>query len=356
MNHLLKKTLASVLSAGMLLSFIPSAYAEDNIGDLDGDGDVTSADALMALRISAGLQESNENLLAVADIDGDGSITSADALGILRSSAGFLPSDNADDGKLQDILNALVKPGSSYNEYKAYFPTTEFTEKIEGNKIVITAAGEGNNSINDSFEMVREGDYLVYHSSNQNSFFGALLLMDVGEAVAETLGMDSRLMPNYMNGMIQSDIKSDKFFAVKNKDGSIDYKLYIAAPFEMKELEQMYVGDSMLSYAEPLTDEMSISYVWNTGKLTIIMNARDKGMTLFVKEYGTLDDLAVKSVINIVKAYQPNGYQTLVNNFTKFESTSNSAYSVDANPGESVILEYDNEKEKDYSYGIIEIK
>ena len=59
------------------------------IGDADGDKYITSADALTALRISAGLDISNEKKTKVCDIDKDGHVTSADALDILRHSAGL---------------------------------------------------------------------------------------------------------------------------------------------------------------------------------------------------------------------------------------------------------------------------
>ena len=64
-----------------------SVESEAILGDLDHDGVVNSADALKALRISAGLEESEDDALTIGDIDGDGQITSADALEILRYSA-----------------------------------------------------------------------------------------------------------------------------------------------------------------------------------------------------------------------------------------------------------------------------
>ena len=58
-------------------------------GDVNGDGQVTAADARLVLRISASL-ESLENVgttLVVADITGDGKITAADARAVLRKAA-----------------------------------------------------------------------------------------------------------------------------------------------------------------------------------------------------------------------------------------------------------------------------
>ena len=56
-------------------------------GDPDGDGEITVADALIALRVAAKLAEATPEKLATCDIDGDGEITVADALKILRVAA-----------------------------------------------------------------------------------------------------------------------------------------------------------------------------------------------------------------------------------------------------------------------------
>ena len=58
-------------------------------GDIDGDEEISSADALMILRIGVGLEEITPEQFAIADVDGDDDITSADALAVLRFSAGF---------------------------------------------------------------------------------------------------------------------------------------------------------------------------------------------------------------------------------------------------------------------------
>ena len=56
-------------------------------GDPDGDGEITVADALSALRVAAKLAEPTPELIACCDTDGDGEITVADALAILRVAA-----------------------------------------------------------------------------------------------------------------------------------------------------------------------------------------------------------------------------------------------------------------------------
>ena len=60
------------------------------LGDVDGDGQVTSSDALLVLRVSVLMENSTEELVKLADVDGDGSLTSADALELLRYSVGLI--------------------------------------------------------------------------------------------------------------------------------------------------------------------------------------------------------------------------------------------------------------------------
>ena len=58
-------------------------------GDLDGNGEVDSIDALMVLRQIVGLEEFTPQQMTAADVDQDGDITSADALVILRFKVGL---------------------------------------------------------------------------------------------------------------------------------------------------------------------------------------------------------------------------------------------------------------------------
>ena len=58
-------------------------------GDIDGDGNVTAADARLALRASVESEDLSEGQKLAADMDGDGKITAADAREILRKSVGL---------------------------------------------------------------------------------------------------------------------------------------------------------------------------------------------------------------------------------------------------------------------------
>lgn len=67
------------------------------IGDVDGDGEVTAADALLALRYVMGLAELDEAQLAQADVNGDGEVTIVDSLLIQRYAMGVIESFPVED-------------------------------------------------------------------------------------------------------------------------------------------------------------------------------------------------------------------------------------------------------------------
>lgn len=58
-------------------------------GDADGNGSVTIADAILALRFSMGLIDESALSTDAADMDGNGSVTIADAISILRMGMGL---------------------------------------------------------------------------------------------------------------------------------------------------------------------------------------------------------------------------------------------------------------------------
>ena len=62
-------------------------WADRVMGDADGDGTVTAADARLALRCSANLEQYTADNLKFMDADGDGTLTASDARIILRVSA-----------------------------------------------------------------------------------------------------------------------------------------------------------------------------------------------------------------------------------------------------------------------------
>ena len=256
------------------------------------------------------------------------------------------------DGSLQGVLDALKKDDSSYSTFKSSYPDAVFTETVNGDKLVITAKSDGEYDPNGSWEFVKDGDFITFHDGDSDDYTGTMLFMYVANAVADSLGMDPDLIAGYINGLSIMDIKSDKFVFTENEDGTHDIKLFMAAPFEMTELDQMIVDDMLLSDVEEL-DEESMNRTFSIGKVAINAHGDKKHFEIFVKEVGTLDAAAVKSVVNIVNAFKPDGYESFVENFTEFEDTNTETYTVESKADDETIMENIGYKDENSSYGFI---
>ncbi len=87
----MKKRVSAFIAVFILLitSLLPVNAASASLGDVDGNNEITAADARLALRASVGLEKLSEDKKKAADADKNGSITAADARLILRASVGL---------------------------------------------------------------------------------------------------------------------------------------------------------------------------------------------------------------------------------------------------------------------------
>lgn len=89
----------------ILVSLVVPVYAAGySIGDVDGNGTITAADARLALRASVGLEKLSVKQIIAADIDRKSGITASDARLILRASVGL------------ENLSAQNKPGTEVSD------------------------------------------------------------------------------------------------------------------------------------------------------------------------------------------------------------------------------------------------
>ena len=96
-NRVIRKLISVMIAAAILFALLPTgmtSYAKSIKGDPDGDGSVTVADALAALRVAAKLSPETPETISSCDVDGDGSVTVADALAILRVAAKLAPPES----------------------------------------------------------------------------------------------------------------------------------------------------------------------------------------------------------------------------------------------------------------------
>jgi hypothetical protein len=100
-----KSTSAVVSALAALLVF--SSYAGAQVcGDADGNGTVTVADGVQALRAAADLSSTCD---ADCDVDGDGNVTVTDGVNILRLAAELPVTGNCTGGNLETQVESLLE-------------------------------------------------------------------------------------------------------------------------------------------------------------------------------------------------------------------------------------------------------
>jgi hypothetical protein len=88
MNKFIKTGISLASAAVIAASAATTSFAVNYLGDVNNDGSVNSADALMILSYSVGLPNINIDLKK-ADVNGDGAVNSMDALNVLKISVGL---------------------------------------------------------------------------------------------------------------------------------------------------------------------------------------------------------------------------------------------------------------------------
>ena len=268
---------------------------------------------------------------------------------LLLAQAGQAEASDAVKG----IYDALVAEGSEYSQMKAlyteYFPGVTFTEALEGDGI--TLAASGSEDMNGSWTFTREGDALTA-TFGGDDFSGLSMAIYMVGAVGEYFDMNTDVIHGYINGLSALDIESDNF-AVDTDEatGDTTVRIGIAGPWDMKELDQMVIDPDMLGI-DPLGED-NTSTGSSIGKVMAIVNGNAEGATMLVGEYGELDDLAYRSIINLVSAMKPNGYEAFIADFTELADVQADGYTVTLNVDEAAVAEIIDDGKASYSYAII---
>ncbi len=105
----MKRLLSVIIAVIMVFTASLTIFAGyDMIGDVDGNGKITAADARSTLRVAARIEVFSDEQIAVADVDNSGDITASDARAILRVAAGLEAFEEKDEEEqLPDFVQAL---------------------------------------------------------------------------------------------------------------------------------------------------------------------------------------------------------------------------------------------------------
>lgn len=252
---------------------------------------------------------------------------------------------------VKGIFDALTAEGTDYSQTKAlyaeYYPETVYEETLEGDGFTIAVTG--NEYMDGSWTFTRDGDYLTASISGDD-FSGMMLVMEVVSAVGDYYGIDSTLMSGYVNGLSALDQESDNFSMVTDEAaGTYDVRIYIAAPWDMKELDQMVLDETVIS---PMEEGYS-STAAHLGKLMMVANDNGDSVTILLGEYDHLDDLALRSMVNAVSILKPEGWESFVANYTELSDSTFDNYTVTLNATEDMVSEIIDDANDNYEYAII---
>ena len=253
---------------------------------------------------------------------------------------------------LQGVYDALVAEGSQWNQmkqmYADYLPDATYAETVDGSGI--TLAISNTDYMDGSWTFTQDGDYLTADFA-ADDMSGAAMTIYVAQAVGDYLGMDSALVVPYINGLSTSGITND-YVRITQDDSGSHISLYIAGPWDMKELDEMAMTAENALYYDPLTEE-DTSCGGSIGKMLLVGNGNVDDFTILLGEYGGLDDLAFQSLINAVNVFQPAGYEDFIANYTELADAEAEGYTVRLNADEAAVTEIYEGANMDYSFAII---
>ena len=252
---------------------------------------------------------------------------------------------------VRGVFDALTAEDSYYNQTKAmyaeYYGDIQWEESVQDDSIVINISNSA--YMDGSWTFTQEGEYLTAAFDDED-YTGLSMAMSMLKAVGSYLGMETDVLNGYVNGLNFLGIKNDCFIMEQDEAaGTITVRINDAAPWDMAELNEMVLDEAVV---EPM-EEGYTSTAANFGKLMMVANAMDDGMVILLGEYGGLDDLAYRSIINVVSILKPAGWEDFTANYTKLADVEADAYTVKLDADMAAVNEIIDDAKESYSYAII---
>jgi len=248
-------------------------------------------------------------------------------------------------------LDVLLAEGSGYSDLKAvyaeYFPEAAFEETLAEDGFTLSISGTEYSD--GSWTFTRDGDALTA-SFGSEDLGGIGMTLYVVQAVGSALGMDPVLTSAYVNGLSALGLESDNFVYAEEGD-TATVRINIAGSWDMKELDEMVIGEATLAYG-PLGEE-STSVTGSIGRMMIVANGSAEDVTILLGEYAGLDELAWQSIVNAVGLLQPRGWEAFTADYAQLQDAEGDGYSVRLDVGLDEVRQIIDDPNEDYSYAII---
>ena len=249
-----------------------------------------------------------------------------------------------DASVMQGIFDKLTA-NADYAEWKSGFSATTFEEKLDGDSIVCSAAGE--EGMNGTFTFTLDGDYIV-NTTDEGDYSAYAIMTYLKEAVADYYGMNNMLMTGYIAGLESAGLEN-KYFYTESADGKSTTRLYAAGEWKMEGLDEMNVDEQALEYCDVLGENPNSFYI-NAGRITAASIGSADDLNLMVGEYGENTEKTLQAILAIVRKQQPNGYETFEKEFTELKETSGDGYAVFFGIPEEVAANHEYKAAEGYSY------
>lgn len=256
------KLIAILLVCLSLNLIVPVVNAENVLGDVNGDGYLTSADARLALRFSAGMDKPTVQQKSLSDMNGDGSVTVADVKLIMASAL-----------DLESYEEGLLRQGFpvSYVEYLVElhkkYPEWEFVPMITGLDWQASIDGERDPHKQQLIENIVQDSYMCSCSSCKGVIQEASNWVSASEEAVKYY-MDPR---NFLNEEYIFQFESTAYDSTHTKEG-------VEAI-----LKNTWMYDSSITYLNALGSEKTYKEDGVAVEYSdvILKAAKDNGMSAY---------------------------------------------------------------------------
>ena len=275
-------------------------------------------------------------------------VVAALALALVLAQAAMAEPDPA----IKGIFDAMLAEGSGYSNmkliYADYMPNATYEETLADDSFTIGINNTG--YVDGSWTFTKDGDFLTTTVGTED-FNGAAMALYAINAAGVYLGMDPDIISGYVNGVLSLDIENDNIILTTDEAaGTESYRINIAGPWDMKELDQITFNDSTLFF-DALTDE-DISYTGSIGKFMVVANGNVDEDAILLGEYGELDETARKSLVNIVGILQPEGWEAFTADYTEMAEADAEGYSVKLNVDAATVGQIIDDAPEGYSFAV----
>ena len=253
---------------------------------------------------------------------------------------------------LKGVYDALLSADSSYSQIKAvyteYFPGIQYEETLGDDSFTLTVTG--NEDAAGSWTFTQSGDDLTVDLAPED-YYGLGQMSSVVDALCRYLGMNRSVVNGYIIGLNAHDQQSACYGMTSDEKGT-HVRMRIAGPWDMPELSEMLLDEKALDFFDPLgADDTSMAA--NCGKVMMVTNGNVNDATILLGEYGGLDELALKSLTNVVSTLKPKGYEDFLKDYTALGEAKAAGYTVSLNVGIDAAREIIDDASPDYSYALI---